>query len=85
LRAKPALAHSRWFDDRRGITAQQEIAPEAENDFHSWLLMGLNTESEQEPQNLLTFQGISSESPEWMTFIRGGASWMHGILPVLAT
>jgi len=22
---------------------------------------------------------ISSESPEWMTFIWGGASWMHGI------
>jgi hypothetical protein len=30
-----------------------------------------------------TFEGISSESLEWMTFIRGGASWMHGILPPL--
>jgi hypothetical protein len=38
------------------MTAQQEIAPEATKVSSFWLMMGLNTGIEQDPQNLLTLQ-----------------------------
>ena len=47
--AKWGLGHFRWFDYRRAMTAQQEIAPEANTAFHSRLLMSLDIEIEQDP------------------------------------
>jgi hypothetical protein len=38
------------------MTAQQEIAPEATKVSSFWLMMGLNTGIEQDPQKLLTLQ-----------------------------
>jgi hypothetical protein len=56
LAPKPGLAHFRWFGYRRVMTTQQEIAPEANKAFSSCLLISLNTESEQDPRNLLTLR-----------------------------
>ncbi len=56
--SKVGLGHLRCFDSRRGMTARQEIAPEAKQTFHSRLLMSLNTESEQDPQKLCGFHPI---------------------------
>jgi hypothetical protein len=47
---RTGLGHFRWFDYRRVITALQEIPPEINQAFHSLLLMGFNTESEQDPK-----------------------------------
>jgi hypothetical protein len=40
------------------MTAQQEIAPEANKVFHSRLLMSVNTESEQDPQKSSNIHAI---------------------------